>query len=191
VGSDSRQSTSLSQLMVDSRSWGPLSSRTPTVNDANCDVRLKEGVLVDWWIWTVVGLAFLAFEVMTPGGIIMLFFGAAAIVVGVLVGLGIPGPLWVQLALFSFLSIISLLTLRGAILRRFEDGGDDHEEIDSLLGKTVIVAEEIITGGMGKAEIHGSSWSVQNIGQEPIAKGQIATIEHVEGLRLDIRSTQP
>ena len=146
---------------------------------------------MDWWIWIVVGLALLAFEVLVPGGIIMLFFGAAAIFVGVLVGLGMPGPLWVQLALFSFLSVVSLLTLRGAILRRFEDGGDDHEEIDSLLGKTVIVAEEIGTGAVGKAEIRGSSWSVENVGQEPIAKGQTATIEHVEGLRLHIRGTQP
>ena len=146
---------------------------------------------MDWWIWIVVGLAFLAFEVMVPGGIIMLFFGAAAIVVGVLVGLGIPGPLWVQLALFSVLSVVSLLTIRGAIMRRFEDGDDDHEEIDSLLGKTVIAAEEISTGGVGKAEIRGSSWSVQNAGQEPIAKGQTATIERVEGLLLHIRGIQP
>ena len=145
---------------------------------------------MDWWIWIVVGLAFLAFEIVVPGGIIMLFFGAAAIVVGGLVGLGMLGPLWVELAVFSFLSVVSLLTLRGAILRRFEDGGDDHEEIDSLVGKTVIVAEEILTGAVGKAEIHGSPWSAQNAGQEPIAKGQSATIERVEGLRLHIRGTQ-
>ena len=76
-------------------------------------------------------------------------------------------------------------------MRRFKDGGDDHEEIDSLVGKTVIVAEEILTGAVGKAEIHGSSWNAQNAGQEPIAKGQSATIERVEGLRLHIRGTQP
>ena len=144
-----------------------------------------------WWIWIVVGLPFLAFEVAVPGGIIMLFFGAAAIVVGVLVGVGMPGGPWVQLALFSVLSVVSLLTLRGAIIRRFEDGDDDREEIDSLLGETVIVAEEIGPGAVGKAEIHGSSWSAQNVGQEPIAKGQTATIEHVEGLRLNIRGIKP
>ena len=118
---------------------------------------------MDWWIWIVVGLAFLAFEIVVPGGIIMLFFGAAAIVVGGLVGLGMLGPLWVELAVFSFLSVVSLLTLRGAILRRFKDGGDDPEEIDSLVGKTVIVAEEILTGAVGKGR-----WLVSALRSAPL-----------------------
>ena len=45
-----------------------------------------------WWIWILVGLGLLAVEVIVPGGIILLFFGAAAIVVGAFVWLGIGGP---------------------------------------------------------------------------------------------------
>ena len=142
-----------------------------------------------WWIWIVVGLVMLAFEVFVPGGIIMLFFGAAAIVVGTLVGLGIAGPLPVQLALFSGLSVLSLLTLRGPILRRVKAGGQDLE-VDTLVGKTVIARQEIAPGAEGKAELRGTSWSAENIGDEPIAQGGKATVERINGLRLFVRGNR-
>ena len=74
-----------------------------------------------WWIWILVGLALLAVEIAIPGGIIMLFFGVSAMIVGVLVALGVGGPLWFQVLLFSVLSVVSLLTLRGTILRRMAE----------------------------------------------------------------------
>ena len=141
---------------------------------------------MDWWIWIVVGLVLLAFEVFVPGGIIVFFFGAAALVVGILVGLGIASPLWVQLALFSALSVVSLLTLRGAILRRINAAGQDLE-VDTLIGKTVIATVEIAPGAEGKSELRGTSWSAENIGDEPIAEGSKATVERVDGLRLFVR----
>ena len=66
----------------------------------------------------LVGLGLLAVEVAMPGGIILLFFGVSAMIVGVLVALGLGGPPWFQVLLFSLLSVVSLLTLRGPILRR-------------------------------------------------------------------------
>ena len=37
-----------------------------------------------WWAWFILGAVLLALELMTPGGFFLLFFGAAAIVVGTL-----------------------------------------------------------------------------------------------------------
>ena len=68
-----------------------------------------------WWIWIIFGLLLLAAEVMVPGGIIMLFFGAAALIVGLLVALGLGGPIWLQWALFSVVSVVSLLALRTSL----------------------------------------------------------------------------
>ena len=123
-----------------------------------------------WWIWIIVGIVMLAVEVIIPGGIIMLFLGAAALIVGILAGLGMAGPLSVQLALFSVLSVVSLLTLRGPILRRIKAGGQDLE-VDTVVGKTVIATADIATKGEGKVELRGTSWSAENIGDEPISKG--------------------
>src|SRR5262245_9659366 len=65
-----------------------------------------------WWVWILVGLGLLGFEILTPGGFFVLFFGLGAIVVGALTGLGLTGPAWVQWLLFSLLSVGSLLLFR-------------------------------------------------------------------------------
>jgi membrane protein implicated in regulation of membrane protease activity len=41
-----------------------------------------------WWIWVLGGLVLLVAEVTTPGGFFAIFFGAGAILVGVLKALG-------------------------------------------------------------------------------------------------------
>ena len=99
-----------------------------------------------WWIWILVGLGLLAVEVIVPGGIILLFFGAAAIVVGAFVWLGIGGPVWFQWAMFSVLSVASLLTLRGPILRKIKAADDEAEYVDSLVGMAVVASEDIVPG---------------------------------------------
>jgi membrane protein implicated in regulation of membrane protease activity len=65
---------------------------------------------MDWWIWVLVGFACLVAEVVIPGGVVLLFFGAAALVLGAIVAAGLGGPLWFQLLEFSYLSVVSLLT---------------------------------------------------------------------------------
>ena len=140
-----------------------------------------------WWIWILVGLGLLAVEVIVPGGIILLFFGAAAIVVGAFVLLGIGGPVWFQWAMFSALSVASLLTLRGPILRKINAADDEAEYVDTLVGMAVVASEDIVPGAKGKAELRGTSWGAQNVGTEPLARGEDGVVERVDGLKLYIR----
>ena len=44
-----------------------------------------------WWYWLVLGLVLLGLELATPGGLLALFFGIGALLVGVLALLGIAG----------------------------------------------------------------------------------------------------
>lgn len=140
-----------------------------------------------WWIWILIGLGLLAVEVIVPGGIILLFFGAAAIVVGTFVLLGIGGPVWLQWAMFSALSVASLLTLRGPILRKINAADDEAEYVDTLVGMAVVASEDIVPGAEGKAELRGTSWGAQNVGTEPLARGEDGVVERVDGLKLYIR----
>ena len=39
---------------------------------------------MEWWMWIVLGLALLMLEMATPGGFYFIFFGASALLVGVL-----------------------------------------------------------------------------------------------------------
>ncbi|MBZ0110846.1 MAG: NfeD family protein [Thermoanaerobaculia bacterium] len=142
------------------------------------------------WIWIVAGIVLLALEILAPGGIFMLFFGAAALVVGTLVSLGVGGPVWFQLALFSLLSVVSLLSLRGPILRRMEADGHDLE-VDTLVGRAVTAAASIEPGAEGKVELRGTSWSAENIGDASLPAGAQATVERVDGLKLFVRRNGP
>lgn len=145
---------------------------------------------MEWWIWILAGLALMAVEVIIPGGIILLFFGAAAMVVGVLTWLGIGGPQWMQWALFSVLSVVSLFTLRGPILRRMKGSTADAEFVDSLVGLAVVVNEPLAPGAEGKVELRGTSWGAHNVGAESLAVGEKALVERVDGLSLFIRGSQ-
>ncbi|MFQ5720557.1 MAG: NfeD family protein [Acidobacteriota bacterium] len=141
---------------------------------------------MDWWIWLLVGLACLALEVMTPGGIIMLFFGVAAGVVGVLTAAGLGGPLWFQVLLFSVIAIVSLLTLRGPIIRRMQSTEVASAAVDNFVGETAVVLEPISPGAIGKAELRGTGWSARNVGSSRLSKGQRCTVWEVDGLQLSI-----
>jgi membrane protein implicated in regulation of membrane protease activity len=141
---------------------------------------------MEWWMWIVGGLALLAIEVAIPGGVILLFFGAAALVVGGLSAAGLGGPQWFQWALFAVLSIVSLLVLRGPILHRL--ARDDRSgEVDSLIGVRVEAAESIAPGKRGKVELRGTSWTAENLGTAPVQRGQICLVERADGLILFVR----
>ena len=49
-----------------------------------------------WWVWILLGFLLLLAELLTPGGLYLLFFGVAAIIVGLLAGLNLIGPPWMQ-----------------------------------------------------------------------------------------------
>ena len=140
-----------------------------------------------WWIWILAGLALLALEVATAGGIILLFFGVSAMIVGALVALGIGGPLWFQALLFSVLSVVSLLTLRGPILQRMNSKGGSAEEVDAIVGKQALVLDDIAPMTEGKVELRGTPWTAQNIGDNPLAAGQKCLVDRVDGLKLYVR----
>src|SRR6186997_1316359 len=116
-----------------------------------------------WWFWILGGLGVLLLELVTPGGFYFLFFGAAAFVVGVLAALGIATD-WVQWLVFSALSVVSLLLFRGPLLRKLKAADAAAPLVDSLIGQSVVITEEVGSDGLGKAELRGTVWNVQNAG---------------------------
>ena len=140
-----------------------------------------------WWIWILGGLGVLLLELLTPGGFYFLFFGGAALVVGVLAGLGI-GPDWVLWLVFSVLSAGSLAVFRGPLLRRLQADQDAAPAVDSLVGQSVVITEETAGGGLGKAELRGTVWNVQNAGTEALATGRRCRVLRVDGLKLVVQA---
>jgi hypothetical protein len=138
-----------------------------------------------WWLWILAGFLLFGIEALTPS-LHIAFFGFGAIVVGVLVAFGIGGPLWVQLLLFSLISVASLALLRKPLLRAFRlDRGPD--QLDTLVGEPAEVIDPIAPGARGKAELRGTTWTVQNLSDQTVERGVRCVVERVEGLTLFIR----
>jgi membrane protein implicated in regulation of membrane protease activity len=140
-----------------------------------------------WWMWLVGGLVLLAFELLTPGGFFILFFGLAALVVGVLSALGLAGPVWLQVVLFVVLSVAFLMLFRRPLLDWLRARELERPPVDALESEIAILLEDLSPGGVAKAELRGTSWSARTREAGGLARGQRCRIERVEGLTLWLR----
>jgi inner membrane protein len=138
-----------------------------------------------WWLWVLVGFGLLVVETITPGGFFFVFFGLAAIVVGVLAALGAAGPDWMEWLLFTVFSVAGIAFFRRPLMRRFNL--THGKAVDKLVGETAVVLEEVPPGGVGKAELRGSVWSARNAGALALSRGQRCRVERIEGLSLWLR----
>jgi len=140
-----------------------------------------------WWIWALVGLALLAVELITPGGFFAIFFGIAALVVAGLVSVGWATNQPVQWLLFSVLSVAGVALFRKPVMRALKLD-QDKKAVDSIAGEEATVVEEVPPGGVGKAELRGTTWTARTEAGSPLAKGQRYKVERVEGLTLWLRA---
>jgi membrane protein implicated in regulation of membrane protease activity len=147
---------------------------------------LMEGTAVAWWMWMIFGLALLVFELMTPGGFFVFFFGVAALLIGFLDLIGLHMPLALQGILFAAASVVSILVFRKPLMERFHYKMPKGK-VDSMVGETAKAMDTIPSGGYGKAELRGTAWSVQNIGDITIPQAGRCKVEKVEGLTLLVR----
>lgn len=138
---------------------------------------------MEWWVWILAGFFLVLAELVTPGGFWFIFFGVGALVVGIIESAYPALPDWVQWALFSALSIVSLALFRKPLLRRIELS-EPAQPVDSLVGENAVATEPIGPGGVGRADLRGSTWKAKNAGDQAIAAGQTCEVTKVEDLTL-------
>ena len=139
-----------------------------------------------WWYWVVLGLVLAAFELATPGGFFVIFFGVAAVVVGLLDLAGIVTADWVQWLAFSIIAIATLALFREPLLRWMR-ARESTGEVDSLVGEVAVAVGEIPAGGHGRAELRGTTWNAKNVDTATLAAGQRTRVVSVHGLTLHLR----
>jgi len=139
---------------------------------------------MSWWIWVLFGLALLVVEMVTPGGLFALFFGAGALCVAVVAAAGVtPVAQWIA---FPVLSVLLLATLRGRLQQRLRSSGS--APVDALVGEEVLLLEDLPAGGEGKAELRGVPWSARAAGGVALVAGQRCKVERVDGLVLYVKA---
>lgn len=112
------------------------------------------------WNWLILALVLYALEAFVPG-VNMVWFGTAALVVGLLVfGTGITWP-W-QLIAFAVISIVTAFAVR-----RFARSGTHMSDLPDLnvrgaqyIGREFVVAEPIM-GGRGRVKVGDTLWQAE------------------------------
>ena len=140
-----------------------------------------------WWYWLFLGLVLAGAEMLAPGGFYLLFFGIAALIVGTLAGREIIQEAWVQWLSFSAVAIVSLVLFRGHLLSMMK-GARRMPPVDTMVGETAVLIENLSVGETGKAELRGTTWSVRNIDTRLLASGERCRVVAVRDLELDIRA---
>ena len=115
---------------------------------------------MEWWMWAVLGAIDLA---------------------------GFTGSAWMEWMLFSIFAAGTTALFRQKVLERFGPKMPSGE-VDTLIGEVATPLEGIQPGGVGKAELRGSSWSAFNAGSQGLSRGQRCLVERVDGLTLFIRA---
>lgn len=138
-----------------------------------------------WWHWLVLGLILIVAEMAAAGGFYIIFFGIAAVVVGLLSSANLAGPLWMQLLLFSIISIGSLLLFRTRLLTWMQID-PQMPAVDALIGEVAVLAGDLAPGEVGKVELRGASWSARNASDAVLVRGARCRVMRVDGLMLHI-----
>jgi inner membrane protein len=137
-----------------------------------------------WWIWMAAGLALAGLEMFAPGSFYFLFMGVSAIVVGALLGVGVPLPTWAAVVLFSALSVAFLVGLRRPLQRLARSKSTASLDVDTLVGEHGQVIEPIPVGGSGKVEVRGSPWTARSEASQEIPAATPCRVIRADGLTL-------
>lgn len=111
--------------------------------------------------WLYLGIGLILLEVATPG-LVSLFFGMAALSVGLLVW-AFPGVnQGFQWILFAVLSVLYLLLLRRLFKKIFSGSSEVSGGVaDEFAGKMAVVVERIEPTRPGRVEFIGSTWKAE------------------------------
>lgn len=140
-----------------------------------------------YWHWLLLGVVLIVLEMFAPG-VLFLWMGLAAGVVG-LVLLLVPELSWeAQWLLFGALSIVSVIAAR-ALLKRDQAQTDQptlNRRGEQYVGRTFTLSEPIVNGN-GKIRVDDSTWKVHG---DDCAAGTQVRVSGVDGavLRVELIS---
>ena len=132
-----------------------------------------------WWIWIGAGIVLALIELLAGGELWLLFAGVAAIVVGLLAGVGMT-DLAAQFLVFSVLAVSAFFVRRR--LTRPADNGKVGSE--SLVGELGPATSTILPATPGNAEFRGSSWPARSATGHAIEAGTVVRVVRMEGITL-------
>ncbi len=138
------------------------------------------------YLWLLIGLGLLFLEMLIPG-VVILFFGIGALLVGVLCFF-IPMPLSLQLLVFMASSLLFLFALRKwAKLIFVGREGDDGKDVNSaLIGTRAVVKVGAPAGRRARVELNGTEWTAE--AETDLEEGQVVHVTGQDSLTLQVEA---
>lgn len=142
-------------------------------------------------IWISIGVLLILSELMATS-IVAVFFGIAAILVGLLVQIGWVDSASLQFLLFGIISLALLFTARGRCKRWFvgytADTNEQPSNLSQDIGHRVIIHSDFVQGA-GRVVLNGVQWDARS--NEPLKAGEVAWIINNDGIHLHVSAIKP
>ena len=139
-----------------------------------------------WWHWLALGLVLALAEMAAAGGFFIIFFGIAALIVGLLALAGVAGPLWMQILLFSVLSVASLVLFRARVVQWLQ-ADPQAPPVDAVVGEVGVTTQTLMPGAVGQVELRGTMWPARNVSANALVAGERVRVVNVHGLTVDVQ----
>ena len=95
-------------------------------------------------------------------------------------------PLSVQILIFLAISAVLLIFTRPVAIKRFKVGRE-KTNVDSLIGKRVLVTKTISEFEKGEVKINGLIWAARSEQNTEIVEGTKCEVLRIEGVQLIVR----
>ena len=129
--------------------------------------------------------AILVISVVVEGcttALVSIWFAPAAAVCILLELFGVKN-IYIQLVAFILLTVLLVFLLRNRIKASFKRPST-KTNVDSLIGKTAVVEEDILDGKVGRVNIGGMSWAAVSDETRSILAGEKVKILEISGVKL-------
>jgi membrane protein implicated in regulation of membrane protease activity len=144
------------------------------------------------WFWLILG-ALLVLSEFFITGLVAIFFGAGAFLVGMATALGLLDSLPEQVITFAVLSVGSLLFARDRIKVWFRgnvsDRWDGDKDLIATRGERVTVTRAF-NEGIGQVRLSGAEWKAECDDGEP-AEGDTVWVVGHRGITLQVSMQRP
>ena len=144
---------------------------------------------IQYWHWMVLGALLVASEIFVPS-FVMLWFGASAIAVGLIIA-AIDLSFTVQLLIWGFLSVVDLFVWFRFVHPKMKDRSLSGMSKEQVMGQEGMVIQ-VERFGHGRVRfavplLGSDEWSF--ICRDPVDVGDRVTVEDVSGNSLIVRPT--
>lgn len=138
-----------------------------------------------WLIfWLILVAVMLVIEIFTLG-LTTIWFSLGAVAAAI--AAGADAPLWIQILLFSVVSVVIMILVRPFALKVM-DKNRTKTNIEDVIGGQAEVIEEIDNlKERGRVRFRGVEWMARSFDGDGIAVGEVVTIEAVSGVKLLVK----